>query len=211
MLRFLVWSALILAVIVGLARAVAIRWIRLPVNDPTFEASILPSLAGGDLVIAARITRPTFGDLVLCPEPDYPTRYVVGRIAGEGGDEVRIVNGVPYVNGQKFIVERGCDPGYFEYPHPDDESIVKQQCEWEALATHLHKVGSIGNHTVSPSESQTDVEEGRLFLLSDNRLHPYDSRDFGTVDAATCKETIVLRLVSRDGWLDADHRIDYIQ
>jgi signal peptidase I len=210
--RFLVWTIVILAVLLGIGRAVAFRWFRLPVNDPIFETSVMPTLAGGDLVVALRLTRPTFGDLVVCPEPNYPDRYVIGRIVGEAGDTVRIVDGKPFVNGAGFKTERACDPQIFTYPDPNnDAEEIKQTCDWEALANHLHMVGTFGNNKVTPAEVEMDVTEGKLFLLSDNRLHHYDSRDFGLIDQATCKETVVLRLVGKDGWMDSDRRLDYIQ
>lgn len=212
LVRFLAWTAVLVGLVIGIGRAFVFRWVTLPLNDPVFEASVLPTLRGGDLILTVRLTRPTMGDLVLCPEPDYPDRYVIGRIVGEGGDTVRVVDGVPFVNGKDFRTERGCDEPWFTYPHPDnDTEEVKQQCEWEALTNHLHMVGSIGSHKVTPEEIEFSVEDGKLFLLSDNRLHPYDSRDFGLVEASTCKETVIARLVSKDGWMDSERRLDYIQ
>lgn len=210
LLRFLVWTLLIVGIILGAARALAVRWFRLPQNDVVFEASVSPTLRGGDLVLAARVTTPTFGDLVVCPEPDYPTRFIVGRIVGEPGDSVQIIDSVPTVNGKPFRIERSCD--VFMQIHPDnDAEEVKQHCGWEAMANHLHMMGQTSNHVVTPETVQVDVPEGKLFLLSDNRLFPYDSRDYGLVDASTCKETIVARLISREGWMDSERRLDYIQ
>lgn len=212
LIRFLVWSTLFIGVIIGIGRALAFRWVWLPENDPIFEASVKPTLGSGDLILLSRITRPTFGDLVLCPEPDYPSRYVIGRIVGEPGDEVRVVDGKPFVNGKGFLNERACDERSFTYPHPsNDTEEVVQHCYWEALANHLHMVGAIHDQKVAPEEVQFTVTEGKLFLLSDNRLHPYDSRDFGLVDASTCKETVIGRIVSKDGWMDSERRLDYIQ
>lgn len=198
--------------IIGIARAVAIRWLTLPTDDPTFETSVMPSLFGGDTILVLRITQPTFGDLVLCPEPDYPQRYVIGRIVGEAGDTVHLDNGIPSVGRKKFIQERACDPHTFSYPNPNNEADeITVQCNVEAIANHLHKVGDIGNHPISAQHLAFDVPEGKFFLLSDNRLHPYDSRDFGFVDVASCKETVVARLVSKKGWTDAENRMNYIQ
>jgi signal peptidase I len=205
------WTLLAVVLILGVARAVAIRWVRLPVNDPTFEASVLPTLAGGDLILTSRIGQPTFGDLVLCPEPDYPDRFIIGRIIGEGGDKVRVVHSTPFVNGKRFQTERRCDPGQFTYFEPINDEEITQDCSWEALANHLHMMGTVGGFKVRPEELEFDVEEGTYFLISDNRLHPYDSRDYGLVDTSTCKETVVARLVSKDGWMDSENRLDYIQ
>lgn len=212
LIRFLLWTAVFIGVFLGLARATAFRWFKLPENDPIFEASVLPTLHGGDWVVTWRLGSPTFGDLVVCPEPDYPERYVIGRIIGEAGDSVRITHGRPSVGNQKFIDERSCDPGMFSYPHPsNDAEEVTQQCHWENIGNHLHKVGALGAHKIKPEDRQTDVTEGMLFLISDNRLFPYDSRDYGLVDASTCKERVVGRLVGPDGWMDSENRLNYIQ
>lgn len=210
--RFLVWSALILGVVIGVARITAIRWVRLPMNDPVFETSVLPTLEGGDLLLLWRLSQPTFGDLVLCPEPQFPDRYVVGRILGEGGDQVRLKDGQVFVNGKSFVNERSCDPPTIEYPHPDrDSEQVKQPCSWEDAAGTLHMVGGVSGAKISPFEQQSQVPEGHWFLVSDNRLFPYDSRDFGLVDKSTCKEIVLGRLVSRRGWTDSKRRMTYIQ
>jgi len=47
--------------------------------------------------------------------------------------------------------------------------------------------------------------------LSDNRQYPYDSRDFGTVERSTCREAVVFRLVSEDGYFDQKNRFTFIQ
>lgn len=212
LIRFLLWTALIVGLIVGTARATFFRWFQLPTNDAIFEASVQPTLQGGDWVLAWRLTKPRFGDLVVCPEPDYPERYVIGRIVGEAGDSVEIKDGKPAVPGVKFTLERSCTPGAVTYPHPSNEAEeVTLSCHWEEIANHIHKMGSTRGHKVRAENFQMDIGEGKFFLLSDNRLHPYDSRDFGPVDASTCTETIVGRIVSREGWMDSENRLNYIQ
>ncbi len=212
LLRLLLWTILLVGLVVGIARAVAVRWFWLPTDDPVFHTSILPTLSPGDLILVQRITRPDFGDLVVCPEPGYPERYVIGRIAGLPGDEVELKDGVPLVNGKSFVQERSCDPHVFSYPNPNNEAEeIEQHCGWEAMANHLHMMGNPRGHQVPLSNNRFDVAEGTFFLLSDNRLFPYDSRDFGLVDISSCRETVLARLVSRQGWMDSENRLDYIQ
>jgi type IV secretory pathway protease TraF len=55
------------------------------------------------------------------------------------------------------------------------------------------------------------VEPGSVFLVSDNRRYPFDSRDFGPLPKASCNEAIVFRLVSRLGFSDVDTRLTWIQ
>lgn len=210
--RFLVWTAIIIGVVIGALRLTILRWVRLPsmAADPVFALSVLPTLEGGDLVLTVRVGTPDFGDLVLCPEPGAPQRFVIGRIFGESGDRVKITNAVPTVNGDSFVFERGCDPHIVTYPHPETHAEVRQQCHMEAVAGSLHPTGSADGHKIVPENREYNVPDGRWFLLSDNRLFPYDSRDYGYVDASTCKERVFGRLVSERGWTDVDKRMDYI-
>lgn len=212
LIRFLLWSVIILGSIVGVLRLTVIRWVRIPTDDPVLAASIRPTIWEGDLILTWRLIRPTFGDLVMCPEPDYPSRYVIGRVAGEAGDHVQVQRGEASTNGKPYKLERDCDPSTFSFPHPsNDAEEVTQSCGWEAIANHLHKVGELSGHQVHVADVAVDVPEGKWFLLSDNRLFPYDSRDFGLVDAASCRETIIGRLVSKNGWMDSKNRLNYIQ
>src|SRR6187431_453653 len=116
--RFLIWVAIFVGVIIGGLRLIALRWLRLPENDPVFTTSLLPSVGAGDLIVLQRITTPEFGDLVLCPEPNFPERYVIGRIVGLPGDVLRMKDQMPELNGKKFPFERICNPDTIRYPHP---------------------------------------------------------------------------------------------
>lgn len=211
--RFLLWVGLLIGTVVGLARAVLIRWVRLPEDDPVLTASLQPTLGAGDLIVLQRIAPPVFGDLVLCPEPDYPERYVIGRVLGLPDDVIQIKNGDINVNGKRFPFERSCQPPTVTYPNPDDESkMVTQDCYYEALASQrLHKTGRFSGHRLKPVDRQFDVPKDHFFLISDNRLFPYDSRDYGVVPIESCKETVILRLVGADGWSDVKRRMDPIQ
>ena len=77
--RALLWIAGTLAVLIGLARAVAIRWWHIPADDVYLSSSLAPTLEGGDTIVLWRLTQPDLGDLVLCPEPGHPERIVIGR------------------------------------------------------------------------------------------------------------------------------------
>jgi signal peptidase I len=208
--RFLFWTALVVAGVIGFARLVAIRWWRVPDDDPVLEASLAPTLRAGDLVLLWRATAPHYGDLVLCPEPEAPQRVVVGRVLGEQGDHVAIRDSNVVVNGKQSQTERACDR--FEVTDPNAGSEVKQQCQIEAVGGHSHMRGSTAGHKVGPQPLDIEeVPDGQVYLVSDNRLFPYDSRDFGPVERSSCKETVVFRVVSRDGYFDQKNRFTFIQ
>ena len=207
--RFLFWTAVGVGGTIGLARLVALRWWRVPSDDPVLEASIAPTLRGGDLVLLWRATPPRFGDLVVCPEPDAPDRVVVARIVGEQGDSVVVVESNVTLNGKQAQTERACEP--FEVIDPNTGQEVKQRCDIEALDGQAHMRGSTAGQRLAPSPQEREVGTGHVFLLSDNRQYPYDSRDFGTVERATCREAVVFRLVSKDGYFDQPNRFTFIQ
>jgi signal peptidase I len=210
-LRFVLWTAIILGVIVGVSRYLAIRWWRIPSDDPFLEASIGPSLRGGDLVILWRATAPNRGDLAICPEPGAPHRVVIGRIAGLEDDTLEIADAGVAINNRFQSTERACP--VFTIKDPNSGVEVEQNCDIEVIGGHGHMRGS-GSGTQKrkfPRRfKQQTIPAGKLFLLSDNRLFPYDSRDFGLVDRDTCKETVVFRILGKEGFSDTESRFTFI-
>jgi signal peptidase I len=210
-LRFLLWVAVLVGLIVGLARLTALRWWRVPSDDPYLEASIAPTLRGGDLVLIWRLTKPKFGDLVVCPEPEASHRVVIARIAGEAGDRVTVQGSTVSVNGVKAPTEHACTPARFQVVHPGTGKAIEQSCDVEVLGNTTHERGGTGSHPVQPAPVDTAVDPGKVFLLSDNRLLPYDSRDFGLADRASCGESVVFRLVGAKGYSDEARRFVFIR
>jgi signal peptidase I len=209
LVKFLLWTALVLGLLIGVARLVAIRWWQVPENDRYLEASVTPTLQGGDWVLLWRLTKPTFGDLVVCPEPGHEERLVVGRILAEAGDKIAIDGVQLRVNAKSAETEHGCPA--FKVASPDTGGEVEQACQVEALGGVSHLRGSTAGHEVVPKSVDQEVAEGQVFLVSDNRLFPYDSRDFGQVPRESCKEFVFYRLVSRKGYFDSETRLSYIQ
>lgn len=211
LVRFLVWTVVIVGAIIGLARLTAVRWWRIPTNDPYLEASVSPTLRGGDLILLWRLTAPEFGDLVLCPEPGAPERVVVGRIVAEGNDRITVKGTGFTVNDKSAEAERACTPKTFETDHPGTGEPVEQFCQIETIRGTSHMRGSIPGSHPAPSTVSQEVPPGNVFLLSDNRLFPYDSRDYGSVPLDSCKETVFFRLVGIKGYLDGETRFTFIQ
>lgn len=209
--RFLFWVALVVGAVIGLARATAIRWWRVPQDAPFFTASLSPSIRPGDLILLWRLTKPGFGDLVMCPEPQDASRVVIGRIAGEGRDEVSIVGADISVNGKRQTVEGNCAEGSFTEHDPETAVAVEQPCSVEELGGGTHFRGEIPPSARAPSDVKQTVPVGYLWLVSDNRLFPYDSRDFGPVPRESCTETVFFRLVGAGGYFDAKHRNQFIR
>jgi signal peptidase I len=208
-IRALLWAAITVGIVVGIARLVFIRWWRIPEDDAWLEASIAPTLRAGDLILLWRFTKPSYGDLVFCPEPDAPDRVVIGRLAAEAGDRIRVAPEGVWINGKKTQSERGC--GQFQIADPNSGASVTMSCDFENMAGVGHNAGLGRGQRSQAASIELEVAPGKVFLLSDNRLFPYDSRDYGLVDRASCKESVIFRLVSRKGYKDVESRFTFIR
>jgi signal peptidase I len=208
-LRYLAWTLVIVGAVVGIARLTVIRWWRIPVGDPYLEASLAPSLRGGDWVILWRGSAPSEGNLVLCPEPKGKGRYTIGRILAEKADHIKVASDGVLVNGRGFETESGCDS--FVVRDPGTGQQKKQSCRQEVVGGHTHLRGELLPELPKPGELEADVPGGQVFLVSDNRQFPWDSREFGPVERSTCAETVIFRLVSKDGFFDVPNRLTLIR
>jgi signal peptidase I len=187
------------------------RWWQVPVGDADLGASIAPTLWPGDWVILWRLTPPGFGDLVLCPDPDEAKQVVIGRIAAEGGDDLKLADdGQLEVNNVRVLSEQACRKREFLVPDPSSGEPVTLNCEMELMGGVSHPRGRMGRASVRPDSREVEVPDGRVFLVSDNRQYPFDSRHFGALDRRTCKEKILFRLVSQDGFFDVERRLTLI-
>ena len=208
-LRVLAWVLGIAAVLVGIGRLTVIRWWQVPVGDPYLEASLAPTLHGGDWVILWRGTAPAAGDLVLCPEPKAEHRVTIGRLIGETGDHLQLIGGGLLVAGRAPETERGCDP--FTTRNPANGAEVTQGCREEIIAGSHHLRGDGVTGAPPPADADAQVPAGQIFLVSDNRMFPWDSRDYGLVPRDTCHETVIFRLMSKNGFFDVPNRLTLIR
>ncbi len=209
LLRLLVWTLIIAAVAIGLARATAFRWWVVPTDDAWLSASVTPSLGPGDRVLLYRLSRPSEGDLVICPEPGAPQRIVVGRILATGNDTIEIQGATVTVNGKPLRRESGCDG--FSVIHPKSGQLLAQPCAIEDRDGDLYKRGNLIDGLGAPPKMKSlTVTPGQFFLVSDNRQFSLDSRDFGPVNADSCRETVVFRLWGPGGYFDPNRRFELI-
>jgi signal peptidase I len=211
MFRLLFWVALVTGVVIGFLRLTVLRWWRVPSNDPYLTASISPSLRGGDLILLWRGTKPGFSDLVLCPEPKRTERVVIGRIAGVGRDDIEVNSGDIVVNRKRQAVEGNCPERTFVEKDPGTGFDVEQSCSIEDLGGSTNYRGEIAVASVHPADVKVVVPDNHVWLVSDNRLFPYDSRDFGAVPQESCQETVFFRLVGKGGFFDTATRNQYIR
>jgi signal peptidase I len=210
MFKLLFWIALVLGVVIGILRLTAIRWWRVPTDDPYLTASISPSVRGGDLILLWRLTKPRFGDLVLCPEPKEAGRVVIGRLVGEANDVLTVTGGDITVNRKHQTTDGDCYPGKFSENDPGTGIEVEQTCSMEQLGSSEHPRGNPNGSPIHAAEVSTTVPQDQVWLVSDNRLFPYDSRDYGPVPRETCTEIVFFRLVGVGGFFDTSTRNQYI-
>lgn len=207
-LRFLAWTSVILAGLTFVLRLTVIRWWQVPLGDPYLEASLAPTLRGGDWVILWRGTAPKVGSLVLCPEPK-TNRPVIGRILAEAGNHIRVEGSDVRVNRNQFESEDSCDG--FAVRDPSSGAPVEQGCRGEIIGHWRHWRGEARNDLPKPAEVELNVPGAQVFLVSDNRQFPWDSRDFGPVPRDTCTETVIFRVLSKDGFFDVANRLTLIR
>jgi hypothetical protein len=207
--RWLLWSVIGFLVILGLLRATAIRWWRVPLGDPYLEASVAPSLKGGDLILLWRFTPPAPGMLALCPEPKHADRVVIGRMIGEERDTVSIEGTRVSVNEKVLASEGACADDHFKLTTPQGNE-VEQRCSLEVASGVIHPRGE-AEATAELPRVEFELKPGEVVLVSDNRRFPYDSRDYGPVVRSTCTETVFFRLVGADGFFDTSRRFQFVR
>lgn len=208
--RWALWSLLALAVLIGILRATAIRWWQVPSDDPYLEASVAPTLRGGDWVLLWRLTAPALGTLALCPEPKHPERMTVGRLIGERRDRVVVEGSKLTVNERLAPLEGDCIENLFTVVPPQGGAEVELGCSLEVAAGVIHQRGNAPAIAEVP-KLEVELGDGEVALVSDNRRFPYDSRDFGNVVRETCQETVFFRLVGAKGFFDTKTRFTYIR
>lgn len=204
-LKGLGWTAGSIAVLLILARLIFFKVWRVP-TDESVDASVRPTLEGGDLVLVLHAGTREVGDVVRCPHPETPTRWIVGRIYGVAGDRVHVEGSFVEVNGRRYRTVESCVDDRVVFTGPGG---VKRElaCQRVDFAGGWHFIAMADNSDVS---NETTVGADKLYLVSDNRNDFFDSRDFGTVAANTCTEKVFFRLWSKEGFFSSRRRFEYL-
>lgn len=202
-IRILIWIAIVCGALTGLVLAFFEPW-TVPGDDAQFAVSLEPSLSPGDFVLVTRASGSSDGALVRCADPDAPGRFVVGRVIGRTGDKVAFNRGSLLVNGKTPSAPAGCDTVHVKNPATQEDEDLS--CSLEEFAGDTHPVLRASSTAAAARDTSTDVEVGRIYLVSDDRVLHMDSRDYGTVLPATCQH-IALRFWGQSGWGDAKKRL----
>lgn len=210
LVRGLVWFAVVVGLIVGALRMTVLEWWQVPMDDPQMGASVAPTLAPGDWVLVLHHA-PSFGDLARCIDPQEPRRFVIGRLLGEQGDRLTFDGPDVSVNDKRGVQEHSCSPSKVTVNDPTSGTPVDLHCSVEAVINHKHlRATSTRGHT-GPTNRTATVSEGNVYLVSDNRVFPLDSREYGAIPKASCNDLIFFRVVSLKGFGDADTRLTYLR
>lgn len=210
-MRWTLWLVLIFGAVGGLLRYFYIDFHVVPDEpaDPRAWANS-PNLEPGDQVLVWRGGDPHVGDMVRCPDPTDPTRWLVARVIGTGGDKIEYVDGQLRINGFR-VTTTACqrNPRKVLDGAGADQDMT---CFGEELGGSKHDVQVVPNGLIANAEWK--VEAGKLFLLSDNRSQPYahDSREpeVSQRPVEECKQRLVVRLMSKAGWGDSERRMTFL-
>ena len=207
--RFALWAVVGIIAIVVLFRLTAIRWWKVPEDDPYLVASVAPALRGGDWVLLWRMSAPAIGSLALCPEPKR-SRIVVARMIGDEGQKVKVSGTEVEVNDKRLPSEGACSVRRFSVKAPNNGNEIELRCSTEVVNGSVYERGE-AEAIADLRPFEATAGPGEVLLVSDNRRFPWDSREFGPVDRATCKETVFFRLIGREGFFHSATRFKYIR
>ena len=148
--------------------------------------SMVPTLKVGDFILVSKWTygirlpvlrtkllevgSPQRGD-VLVFFPPHEDRYFIKRLVGLPGDEVRVLNGVVYINGDEMVQSAVAEKPGAPRSMVMSENLtgVEHRLQRRTVATRL-------SHNFA-----ADVPEGHYFMMGDNRDNSSDSRIWGQV------------------------------
>jgi len=210
-MRWSLWTVLVLGVVFGVFRYFFIDF-HVAAEDTTdpHNWANSPNLEPGDIALVWRGGEPHIGDMVRCADPTDPTKWLVARVIGTGGDKIEYVDGQLKINNFR-VQTAGCqrNPRKVTDASGADTDMI---CFMEELGGSKHDVQVVPNSPLPNGEWK--VEAGKLFLMSDNRSQPYahDSREPEVTQRPMeeCKQRLVVRLMSKAGWGDSERRMTFL-
>ena len=210
-LRWTLWITGILGLVLGVLRYFFLDFHHVTddVNDP-HNWAMAPNLEPGDFVLVWRGGTPHVGDIVRCPDPTDPQRWLVSRIIGLPGDKIEVVDGAFKINGFR-IGTSGCSQPVRPIQHADGNQ-VSLTCYNEEHGGNKHDISYLPTGYTPFAEAV--VQGGKFFLMSDTRSSPWsnDSRtpEIGQVPIESCKERLIVRITSKAGWGDSARRLGWL-
>ena len=183
-LKFLAAVAFVLAAVGGVLYGFFVR-----IVDVGHDA-MAPTIVAGDEILVWRTTDFELGEAVLCPHPQEPGRFVLGRIVGRPGHTVELGRGGQLsIAGERPDVDMRGTVDFYDTRRRRNQSMC-----W-GVANILDHTHQFMFRERRPPEMRPHEVEGGYFLLSDNRsFYGEDSRRFGEVEGSRCVGKVFMRL-----------------
>jgi signal peptidase I len=149
--------------------------------------SMVPTLLVGDRLVADGWAywhaSPHRGDIIVFNYPKDPTVKYVKRLVGLPGDEIKIVDGELYLNGELVKAHRASEPSQVK----DGWGVVAYDENLDGVQHEIYR----SQPTLFLNFGPVKVPEKSYFAMGDNRDRSSDSRVWGFVP----EENIVGRMV----------------
>jgi signal peptidase I len=204
-LKYIAWVVGILGAICLLLYLTMFDVWTIPTDDPRLAVSLEPTLSAGDVLVISRHGTPERGHLMRCPDSRAPGRYAIGRYIAKGGETVTIADEVVSVDNSRIPSKRGCTTVTLKNPETQEE--VKHLCSVEEISQNSFE--ALRAEMRREAQTNKKVENGKIYVVSDNRHMHDDSRDFDQIDPTPCQH-IVFRLWGTGGIGDSKKRFSVI-
>lgn len=176
---------LLFAAALTLVAAVLLRtWVFGVVQVQT--SSMQPTIRPGEVLLFDRLGDPSPGDIVILEFADDPGVLHVKRLIAVGPAEVELVGGRLYVDGKP------ASPG-----QPELGEWYADDCQArEAIFVREHTGDAGWTAMMEGDHVRTELREGDLWLLGDNRGASEDSRQWGVIPESLVQGKVLFRLRS---------------
>jgi signal peptidase I len=205
--KMIAWVAAVFGSLLLALYALVFDVWRVPTDDPLLAASVEPTLSAGEVVLVMRHGSFGRGNLLRCPDPQAPGRFVIARAMARSGEKLEISGESVHIDGHRTPSPRACDEPQVIVRKPNTDDDVQLACSVEDFGEMDFSALRALDQPEPPTSAT--VEEGKWFLVSDDRHFHLDSRDYGQLEPSACQH-IVFRLVGAAGFKDDKKRLDVI-
>lgn len=154
--------------------------------------AMAPTMILGDRVLVWSTQDFALGDVALCPHPEQPGRYVMGRVVGRPGQVVSMERGALRISGDSPDTDVR---GVVTFADAESGRQVRMNYALEVILDHDH--GIFWREGSEPRMRRPHRVQRGVYLLSDNRSYAgEDSRTFGEVSPSTCVGRVFMRLTA---------------